>query len=249
MRFARLSLIVSKFDMEGNCSMKMMIKFFGVVIFLLAIFVFNGNILAQAKTEILIVADKMANCPGSPSSGNCLQVKRINEEKFTTINESIENFQFVPGAFYLLEVSVTLTAANSSTNSSKLKYHLEKILARVKSDNSSTTTAEFSLTEWKLTRVDGSAVKSESAFIKFDEQQKTVVGNGGCNPFNGSLTKNGNQIKMPEIFATKKFCNEISLVEIKFLTNLDRVTRYAIDGTKLKLFAGDAAVLEFEARK
>jgi len=232
--------------------MKKKIKILGFFTFLFAAaFAFSTNISAQEKKEILIVADKAANCAGSAAatSGNCLQVKRITEEKFTLMNENIENFQFIPGHFYLLEVSVS-PLVNPSANASKFKYQLEKILARVKSENFSIAASpNFSLTEWKLTHIEGNAVKSENAFIKFEELKNSVVGNGGCNAFTGSLTKNGNRITMPEIFATKKFCTNTSVNEIKFVNSLDRVTRYEIGGEKLKLFAGDLVILEFEAKK
>lgn len=231
--------------------MKRTIKFFRLLAFLsAAVFVFHAPIVAQTKQEILIVADAAANCAsgiGAATAANCLQVKRINEEKFTLMSEPIENFQFLPGYFYLLEVSAS-TAANPPADASKFKYRLEKILARVKAEDSSTQ-PNFSGTEWKLTRIEGGAVKGDKAFIKFEEEKNAVAGNGGCNTFTGSLAKNGNQIKMPEIFATKMFCNEISVSEIKFLGALDYVTRYEITGEKLKLFAGDKVVLEFEAKK
>ncbi len=232
--------------------MKKTINIFGIFSFLfVAIIAFNSNILGQAKQEILIVADTTANCTNTGATGgNCLQIKRINEEKFTVISENIENFQFIPGYFYLLEVSVS-PAANPPANGSKSIYQLEKILGRVKTGNSSVSTqANFSGTEWKLTRIEGNAVKTESAFIKFEELKEKVTGNGGCNDFNGSLIKNGNQIKMPEIFATRGFCAETSSIETKFLSYLmDRVTRYEITDGKLKLFAGNLPVLEFEAKK
>ena len=230
------------------------IEFLVLAVFLSAmVFTFEINVSAQQKKEFLIIADKTASCSisAAASGGNCLQVKRINEEKYTVFNESIENFQFTPGYFYLLEVIVSPIAANPPVATPKFKYELEKILSRVKAgDSSAAVQPEFSGTEWRLTHILGNPIKSEKAFIKFDAERNAVIGNGGCNDFKGNLTKKGNQIKMPEIFPdNKQFCAEASLNENKFLVALDYVTGYEIAGDKLKLLNGDKVVLEFEAKK
>lgn len=232
-----------------------MTEFCGIFgILLAAIGFLNTSVSAQTEKEFLIVADKTAACAsgGAETSGSCLQVKRIYEGKFAALNGEIENFQFIPGYFYLLEVSFSKNVGSSAAaDSAKTKYRLEKILTRIKSgDSSLAAQPEFSGTEWVLSVIEGNAIKNSKAFIKFEADRNSVVGNGGCNSFTGSLTKKGSQIKIPEIFATKVFCPDTSLTEIKFFNNLmDRVTRYEIAGEKLKLFAEDKVVLEFTAKK
>lgn len=233
--------------------MKNKSKFLVIVIFLFAaIFTLNNNISAQAKNEILIVADQKASCRGIVAQ-DCLQAKHLNEESFSLFRQNIENFKFIPGYFYVLEVRV-LTVANPPADSSSLKYRLRKVLARVKSENSSQpiplpAPQNLSGIDWKLTRIEGSAVESKKALIRFDEQNRRAGGNSGCNGFGGTLVKNGNQIKISQIISTKMFCQEGSDIENKFLNNLERVTNYQITDNRLMLLTGNTKILEFEAQK
>ena len=214
----------------------------------LAILLFNLNVSAQAKTEILIVADQKMSCTGVTKM-ECLQVKRLSEEKFSLFYDNIENFRFIAGYFYVLEVQV-MTVKNPPADASNFKYRLRKILARVKSEGNSTPNQpNFFGTEWKLTRIEGSVIKNDRAFIRFDETKNSAGGNGGCNVFGGSLSKIGNKLKISEVFSTKMFCQNGSDVENKFFTNLDRVTEYEIRDEKLFLMANKTVVLEFEVKK
>jgi len=214
----------------------------------LAILVFSTNISAQTRTEILIVADQKAGCTGVVKT-ECLQVKRLDEEKFSLFYGNIENFRFIADYFYVLEVQKT-TVKNPPVDASKFKYRLKKVLARVKSEGSSNQNQPNLFgTQWKLTRIEGNAINNDKAFIRFDEQKKSAGGNGGCNVFGGSFSKNGNRLKISQIISTKMFCENGSDVENKFFANLDRVTNYEIKNGKLFLMTNETVVLEFEVKK
>lgn len=228
--------------------MKYIIKLSGLFTFLfIAAALFNTNISGQTKSEIWIVADQKMNCTGVAPS-KCLQVKHLNEEKYSLMYQNIENFDFIEGYFYVLNVSVS-TVKNPPADASKYKYRLKKVLARVKSENSMMpTTQNLSGTDWKLMRIEGQNVNTDKAFIRFDEAKNTVGGNGGCNGFGGKLSKSGSQIEISQVFSTKMFCEATSEIENKFLGNLDRVTKYQITDGKLFLYVEEKVVLEF-ARK
>ncbi len=144
---------------------------------------------------------------------------------------------------------------NPPADASNLKYRLRKVLHRERtasenqSGNNSGNNTGLSANAWQLSAIDGASVSAEKAFIKFDETKNSVGGNGGCNGFGGNLVKNGNQIKISEIFSTKMFCEATQEIENKFLGNLDRVTKYQIIDGKLFLFDADKIVLEFAAKK
>lgn len=235
--------------------MKNTSKFLAIFTFLLAaIFTFNGGVSAQTVSEILIVADQKASCRGIVAQ-ECLQVKRLNDEKFELFRQNIENFRFIPGYFYVLDVRVE-TIKNPPADASTLRYRLRRILARVKSENlpapvPSTTSRNLSGIEWKLTRVEGKAVENEKSVIRFDGQNSRVSGNGGCNSFGGTLTRDSNQIKISQIISTKMACvNQNTMqIEYDFFRNLERVTSFHIRSGKLYLSAGDAIVLEFAPLK
>ena len=229
----------------------MKLRFFALATLLFAaIFAFGGKAAAQSKNEILIVADQKASCRGIVAE-DCLQVKHLNEDKYTPLRQEIENFKFIPGYFYILKVRAE-TIKNSPADNSSVKYQLRKILAREKSGGATipaSGAASFSETQWKLTLIENQPVGDSKAFIKFDEQNRRAGGNGGCNGYGGTLTRNGNQIKISQIISTKMACQNGSDVENKFFRNLDRVDRFEIVGDRLRLLAGNQAVLEFEAEK
>ncbi len=213
----------------------------------IAIAAFSTNVSAQTKNEIWIVADRKAACTGVAST-ECLQVKRLNEETFGMIYQNVERFNYIPGYFYVVEVQRS-TIINPPADASKYKYRLRKVLARVKSENPPTRTQpDFFGTHWKLTKIEGQAINNQKAFISFDETKNSAGGNGGCNVFGGNLEKNGNQIKISEVFSTKMYCENGSDVENKFFANLDRVTSYEIKAGKLFLMRDETILLEFEAK-
>lgn len=229
--------------------MKTIIKYLPIFAILLAIFSFSSSVSAQIKNEILIVADQKADCTGVAAT-NCLQVKRLNEEKFALFYQNIENFTFIAGYFYVLDVRVD-TLKNMPADGSKYKYRLNRILARVKSEDLPTPTTALSLygTDWALTKIGSQAVENSNAHIKFDERNKKVNGNGGCNSFGGSLEISGNQIKLSKIFSTKMFCQSAQDVENKFFANLEKVDKFNIRSGKLYLSAGEEILLEFAPKK
>jgi heat shock protein HslJ len=208
------------------------------------ILMFTTNTSAQTENDILIVADRKEQW-ASGRTADCLAVKRLSEERFSPLCQNIENFKYLPGYFYVVEVRV------ANANAAGKKYSLRKILARVKSENASTPTAPAANlfgAEWKLTKINGENIDASKAFIKFDEAKNSVGGNGGCNAFGGQMMKNGAKLKLSQIFSTKMFCEQSSEIENKFFGNLDKVTEYSIIGSRLILKSGDVVVLEFERR-
>lgn len=225
--------------------MKNNIKVFIFFAFLFAAFLaFGTQTFAQTKNEILIVADQKTSCRGIVAQ-DCLQVKHLNEEKFNILRQSIDGFRYMPGFYYVLDV-----------RSGRTGYRLQRVLAQVRSDEIAqpvplAAPQDLSGIEWKLTRVDGNSVNSDKAVIRFDEQNNRARGNGGCNSFGGSLTKNSSEIEITRIISTKMACVDQSKMRIEntFFRNLERVTSYQISGNKLMLMAGRTTVLEFMANR
>jgi len=98
---------------------------------------------------------------------------------------------------------------------------------------------------WTLTQINGESINTDKATISLDFDKNRVGGKGGCNGFGGTLEKNGDEIKISQIISTKMFCEEGSDVENKYLSTLEKVTKYQINGGKLQMLNGDTIVLEF----
>ena len=84
--------------------MKNIFKFFAFFALLFSAFsAFSTQARAQGKNEILIVADQKASCRGIVAQ-DCLQVKRLNEERFNPLRQNIVGFNYQTGFYYVLEV-------------------------------------------------------------------------------------------------------------------------------------------------
>lgn len=224
---------------------------FALLAFAFLMMFFNSTIFAQSKTEVLIVADRRADCTGV-SKMRCLQVKKPQDEQWSSFYQTIENFDYREGYTYIVRVRVD-SFKNPAADGSNLRYTLRKILHRERTAdensgaNQSSNDADLAA-DWKLTAVDGAAVDAPKASIRFDVNKKAVGGNGGCNVFGGNLERNGSQIKISQVFSTKMYCEGASEIENKFLGNLERATSYQIKGGKLLLLAGEKIILQFERK-
>jgi heat shock protein HslJ len=126
------------------------------------------------------------------------------------------------------------------------------ILFACSSSKSMMATAQAPLygTKWSLKKIyqdSGTTDVSTKAFIRFDSEKKSGGGNGSCNNFGSSITVEGQQIGFRNIFSTKMYCEDVQQIENAFLSQLDKVTRYEIGDSTLKLFGGDKVLLEFSA--
>ena len=87
------------------------------------------------------------------------------------------------------------------------------------------------------------------AFIRLDETQKRVSGNGSCNSFGGSVTINDNKLQFGNLFSTKMYCEAVQGIETDFFAALGKVTRYEIKDNCLLMYQGDKLMLEFEVQQ
>jgi heat shock protein HslJ len=115
----------------------------------------------------------------------------------------------------------------------------------------SDTTVKVDLynSKWQLKTIhsrEGAAYIYTNAFIRFDETQKRVSGNGSCNSFGGSVTINDNSLQIGNLFSTKMYCESVQSIEADFFAALGKVTRYEIKGNSLLMYMGDMLSLEFE---
>jgi heat shock protein HslJ len=228
----------------------MMTKFRFYSFILIAILSFNVGILAKSKTQILVIADRMADCTGVAPM-KCLQIKLPQDEKWTLFYGVIENFQYIAGYTYVVRVAVD-TVKNPPADGSSKKYRLKKILSREKtsSDQMPTqATSNIYANAWQLTRIEGKEINTTKAYIEFNEKDARFGGNTGCNRMSGSFTKTDSSIKFSQIISTKMFCQDTSEVENAFTRNLEKAARFEIKDGKLYLFADETTVLEFTAKR
>lgn len=88
-----------------------------------------------------------------------------------------------------------------------------------------------------------------NAFIRFDETQKKVSGNGSCNSFGGSVTIDDNKLQFGNLFSTKMYCEAVQGIETDFFAALGKITRYELKQNCLLMYQGDKLMLEFEVQQ
>ena len=104
-------------------------------------------------------------------------------------------------------------------------------------------------TQWQLKVIyknNEAAYIYTNAFIRFDETQKRVSGNGSCNSFGGAVTIADNKMQFGNLFSTKMYCEAVQGIETDFFAALSKITRYEIKDNCLLMYQGDKLVLEFE---
>lgn len=88
-----------------------------------------------------------------------------------------------------------------------------------------------------------------NAFIRFDETQKRVSGNGSCNSFGGAVTIADNKLQFGNLFSTKMYCEAVQGIETDFFAALGKITRYELKQNCLLMYQGDKLMLEFEVQQ
>ena len=91
---------------------------------------------------------------------------------------------------------------------------------------------------WVLVEMKGVPVQQSGgrndAFIRFNVPDRKFSGNGGCNQMSGNYTLDGKEIHFGEVLSTKMACADIEF-ETAFLTTLNSIDRYEMNGTDLLL--------------
>ena len=105
-------------------------------------------------------------------------------------------------------------------------------------------------TKWSLKKIHDNGneeIVNTKAFIRFDKEKGNAGGNGSCNSFGSSSIINGNEVSLKNVFSTKMYCEQVQLMENKFLSSLEKVTRYEIKDKSLFLYRDKELILEFAA--
>ncbi len=105
-------------------------------------------------------------------------------------------------------------------------------------------------TKWSLKKIhttEGTEEVFTKAFIKFHEEKKSAGGNGGCNSFGSTFTREGQAIRFTGIFSTKMYCEGVQATEDVFFKQLAKVNRFTISGKNLWLYRDKELLLEFKA--
>ena len=103
---------------------------------------------------------------------------------------------------------------------------------------------------WTLTKIGNQNVSANKPFIEFNEGEKRISGDAGCNLFSGGYEINGTSLKLSNIAGTLRACadEQANKLERNFLQSLDKVTKFKIEDDTLQLYAGNKPNLIFQVK-
>ena len=105
-------------------------------------------------------------------------------------------------------------------------------------------------TKWVLKKIyvenELKEVNTTSIFIRFNKENNSAGGKGGCNSYGSSVTIEGDEIKFKSIFSTKMYCEQIQETENLYLGLLGQATNYALRDNELQIFVNEKTFLVFE---
>src|SRR5436190_8393271 len=68
---------------------------------------------------------------------------------------------------------------------------------------------------WRLTEVNGVAVKRTKPYIEFDVVAKRFSGDGGCNRIAGAFKVDGRHIRFSETISTRRACFDSEMQQVE----------------------------------
>lgn len=103
-------------------------------------------------------------------------------------------------------------------------------------------------TEWVLTQINGEAPLVDSEITAVFSAEG-VAGSAGCNSYTTAMTREGDTLTIGMPASTRKFCDGLMDQEATYLSALQSVTGYAVNGLELTLLDADGnEVLVFSAQ-
>jgi heat shock protein HslJ len=118
-----------------------------------------------------------------------------------------------------------------------------------------TEPAELAGTSWMLESIgmpdDPQPVLEDSEItLLFDEQDGTLAGNAGCNQYQGSYERDGDQLNVGALISTRMACAEpegVMLQEREYLDALQSAESYQVQGEQLTITYANDSILRFRA--
>lgn len=101
---------------------------------------------------------------------------------------------------------------------------------------------------WVLTHINNKPIESvdESPTFEFYSKEEKMMGNMGCNEFNGTFYRSGkNELRIGELALTRKMCPDMSTEQVLSRLSGKRV-KYAIEDLNLTLTEYDGTSLTFK---
>ena len=175
-------------------------------------------------------------CDTGAGNSNCYYINKdedVNTNNWEYFYSDIEGFVFEKGELKRIKILQQEQPANEQVaDKSTLKYIFQEEL-----DNQMDHRNSLEM-DWELEQIPGVELNNNTQLPKltFDLQEMKVFGNGGCNDFNGTISKVAlKSLTLGNLLNTLKICDENN-VEDTFFNALNKIAFYTIENKKLNLF-------------
>jgi len=110
-------------------------------------------------------------------------------------------------------------------------------------------TSDLTSNQWRLTHLNGSAVRESKALIDIDRTTGRFNGNAGYNRMFSSVKISGKDITFSAIGTTKMMCVDqgVAKLESEFVAALGKVTRYKVSGNVLTMYTSGHRTIQYKA--
>ncbi|MDN3492525.1 DUF4377 domain-containing protein [Winogradskyella bathintestinalis] len=175
------------------------------------------------------------DCDAGVGKTQCLQVTKaesyVNAD-WNLFYASINGFTFEPGYLYKIEVSETTLDPNKvPADTSSIQYELIDVLEKIQDPKLAIHDI------WSTTHINGKAITDQliAPSLEINTTEMRVMGNNGCNNYNGSITSlDSISIKFGAIATTRKMCPDMTVSD-RFDNALRNSVSYKKDGLNLLL--------------
>ena len=107
------------------------------------------------------------------------------------------------------------------------------------------TPVDLEGTNWKVIEINGETILENSEItMEFNDGQ--IAGNASCNNYFAAYTLEGETLSFGPAGVTRMFCDGVMDQESLFLSNLDQVESFSLDGELLTLNLGDMGSIVLE---
>ncbi|WKW46763.1 META domain-containing protein [Myroides sp. JBRI-B21084] len=153
-----------------------------------------------------------------------------------------------------IRITVQYNKCTNKTTSKINDYTLDAVLTANNKEQNLNGCGDYVIPvnlfgKWTLTMFKGNEIPvtkyTKTPYIAFENEDKYVTGNTGCNGYNGPIYFDNNYIRFSNLAVTRKACIHENM-EHDFLKELKTITKYKVINNELHFYTADELKMIFK---